>query len=102
MLKWLRLVAVPFIAGTIIALTATSVWAFTQQTLAPNGNYNFNFGSLDDKDKSDKSTNNSDANSPGFHFSVERGQTGPFGFRSFGGDNNATPPDYSRPLGNGD
>jgi hypothetical protein len=102
MRKRLRLVAVPFIAGTTAALTTTSGWAFTQQTLLPNGNYNFNYGPLDDKDISDKSTNKSDPNSPGFHFSVERGQTGPFGFRSFGGDSNAAPPDYSRPLGNGD
>jgi hypothetical protein len=107
MLKRPRLVAVPFIAGTIVALTivaltTTSVWAFTQQILLPNGNYNFNYGPSDDKDKSDKSTNKFDPNSPGFHFSIEHGQTAPFGFRSFGGDSNATPPDYSRPLGNGD
>jgi hypothetical protein len=100
--KRIRLVAVPFIAGTIVALTTTSVWAFTQQILLPNGNYNFNYGQLDDKDKSDKSTNKSDPNSPGFHFSIERGQTGPSGFRSFGGDSDAKPPDYSRPPGNGD
>ena len=99
MLRRLRLVAVLLIAGTIIALTTASGWAFTQQTLTPNGNYDFNYGPLD---KSDKSPNKSDPNSPGLHFSIERGQTGPFGFRSFGGDSNATPPDYSRPLGNGD
>ena len=102
MLKRPRLVAVPFIAATIVALTTTTVWAFTRQTLLPNGNYNFDYGPLDDKDKSAKSMNKSDPNSPGFHFSIERGQTGPFGFRSFGDDSNATPPDYSRPLGNGD
>ena len=101
MLKRLGLVAVPFIAGTIIVLATASVWAFTQETLKPNGNYNFDYGPLDDKAKSDKSTNKSDPNSPGLHFSIEPGQAGPFGFRSFGGDRNATPPDYSRPLGNG-
>jgi hypothetical protein len=99
--KRLRLVAVPFVAGTIIALTIDSVLAFTQQTLLPNGNYDFNYGPLD-KDKSDKSTNKSDPNSPGFHFSIERGQTGPFGSRGFGSDRDAGPPDFSRPLGNGD
>jgi hypothetical protein len=108
MLKRPRLVAVffiagtSFIAGTLVALTSTSVWALTQQNLLPNGNYDFNYGPSDDKNKSDKSTNKSDPNSPGFHFSIERGQTGPFGFRSFGDDRNAGPPDYSRPLGNGD
>jgi hypothetical protein len=86
----------------MVTLTATSVWAFSQQTLLPNGNYDFNYGSLDDKDKSDKSTNKFDPHSPGFHFSIEHGQTGPSGFRSFGSDSNAAPPDYSRPLGNGD
>ena len=102
MLNRLRLVAVPFIAGTIVALTTTSVWAFTQQTLLPNGNYDFNYGPSDQKYKSDNSTNKSDPNSPGFHFSIDHGQTSPFGLRGFGGDSNATPPDYSRPLGNHD
>jgi len=101
MLKLLRLAAVPFIAGTIITLTSASVWAFSQQTLTPNGNYDFNYGPSDDKYKSGESTNKSDPNSPGLHFSIERGQTGPFGFRSFGRDDNSGPPDFSRPLGNG-
>ena len=102
MLKQLRFAAVPLIAGVIIALTTATVWAFSQQTLAPNGNYNFNYGDPDDKAKLNESTHTSDPNSPGFHFSIEHGQTGPFGFRSFGGSNDAPPPDYSRPLGNGD
>ncbi len=102
MLKRPRLVAVSFIAGTIVALTSNPVWALTQETLLPNGNYDFNYGPLDGKDKSDKSTTKSDPNSPGLHFSIEHGQTGPFGFRSLGNDSNAGPPDYSRPLGNGD
>jgi hypothetical protein len=102
MQKRSRLIAVPLIAGTIVALTASSGWAFTQQTLLPNGNYDFNYGPLDNKYKSDNGTAKSDPNSPGFHFSVEPGQTGASGFRSFGGDSNAKPPDYSRPLGNGD
>lgn len=96
------LAAVPFIAGAIIALTTASAGAFTQQTLNPNGNYNFNYGDPDDKAKFGESPNKSDSNSPGFHFSIEHGQTGQFGFHSFGGDNNAAPPvPYSRPLGNG-
>ncbi len=96
------LVAVTFIAGTMIALTTASVWAFTRETLTPNGNYNFDYGPSDDKNQSDKSTNKSDPNSPGFHFNIDRGQTGPFGYHNFGGDTHPTLPDYSRPLGNGD
>jgi hypothetical protein len=99
--KRLRLVAVPLIAGTMIALTTASVWAFTQQNLAPNGNYDFNYGSLDNKDKANKNPFTSDPKSPGLHFSVEHGQTGPFGFHSFGNDKYG-PPDFSRPVGNGD
>ena len=104
MLKQLRFAAVPLIVGAIIALTTASVWAFSQQTVQPNGNYNFNYGDPDDKTKFNDSTNKSDSNSPGFHFSIQSGQTGPFGFHSFGGSSNPTPPapDYSRPLGNGD
>jgi hypothetical protein len=102
MLKRLRLAAVPFVAGAIIALTTASGWAFTQQTLNPNGNYNFNYGDPDDKAKFSTSPNKSDSNTSGFHFSIERGQTGPFGFHSFGGDGTATPPEpYATPLGNG-
>jgi hypothetical protein len=107
MFKQLRFVAVPLMAGAIIALTTASVRAFTQQTVQPNGNYNFNYGDPDDKAKLNGSTDKSDPNSSGFQFSVEQGQTGPFGSRSFGGSSfggssKAGPPDYSRPLGNGD
>jgi hypothetical protein len=99
MLRRHWLVAVPFITGAIIALTTTSVWAFSQQILTPNGNYDFNYGPLDDKSKSDGSTNKSDPNSPGFHLSVGQGQSG--GLHSFGGDTNTRPPEpYFRTFGN--
>jgi hypothetical protein len=102
MLKQLRFAAVPLIAGTEIMLTTASVWAFSQQTLAPSGNYNFNYSGPDDKAKLGESTNKSESNNPGFYFSIERGQTGPFGFYNFGDSNNATFPDYyARPFGNG-
>jgi hypothetical protein len=102
MFRQFRLVAAPLIAGGIIALTATSGWAFSQQTVQPNGNYNFNYGDPDDKAKLNESTTKPDPNSPGFHFSIQSGQTSPYGFHSFGGSGNDTPPDYyARPLGNG-
>jgi hypothetical protein len=41
MFKRLRFAAVPLITGAIIVLTTASVWAFSQQTLVPIGNYNF-------------------------------------------------------------
>ena len=100
MFKQLRFAAGALIAGAAIALTTGSVWAFSQQTLSPNGNYNFNYSAPDDKAKLNESPNKSDSNSSGFHFNIESGQTGPFGFRSFGGRNNA-PPDYYQPHGNG-
>ena len=104
MVKQLRFAAVPLIAGAIIALTTASGWAFSQQTLGPNGssngNYNFNYGPLDDKAALSES-HKSDPNSSGFHFSIERGQTGPFGYHGFGNSSNSTPPDFSRPIGNG-
>ena len=101
MSKWLWLVAVPFVVGTIIALTTDPVWAWTQQNATPNanGNYNFNYGPTDDKYKPGDSTNKSDANSPGFHFNVGHGDSN--GFRSFGGSNNTTAPSpYFRAFGN--
>jgi hypothetical protein len=99
MVRRLWLVAVPFVVGTAIALTTSSVWAFTKETVTPNGNYDFNYGATDDKYKSGDSTNKSDPNSPGLHFNVQHGETG--SFRSFGGSSNATPPQpYFRTFGN--
>jgi hypothetical protein len=102
MSKRMRFAVVPFIAGAMVALTTAPVWAFTQQTLNPNGNYNFDYGPLDGKAKSGESTNKpDDPNSPGFHFGVQGGtQTSPYGFHSFGGASVPEPPGY-RPLGNG-
>jgi hypothetical protein len=100
--KRMRFAVVPFIAGAVVALTTASAGAFTQQTLYPNGNYNFDYGPLDNKTKSGWSTDKSDdPNSSGFHFGIQGGtQTSPYGFHSFGGDNVPEPPGY-RPLGNG-
>jgi hypothetical protein len=99
MLRRLWLVAVPVIAGAIIVLTTTSLRAWTQQPVTPNGNYNFNYGPLEDKSKSGDSTNKSDPNSPGFHFGIKPDQSTPF--HSFGGDGNASPPQpYFRTFGN--
>jgi hypothetical protein len=100
MFKQLRFAAVSLITGAIIALTTAPVWAFSQQTLGPNGNYNFNYSDPDDKAKLGESTNKSDPNSPGFHFYIERSQPGQFGSHGFGDSNNSTPPDYfSQPPG---
>ena len=106
MSNWLRRAAVPFLAGATIALaTTTSVWAFTQEMLHPNGNgngnYNFNYGPLDGK--SDDGSNKSDPNSPGFHFNVEHGQqTSPFGFHGYGNDSSSNTGNYfHEPLGGG-
>jgi hypothetical protein len=101
MLKQLRFAVVALISGAAIVLATTSVWAFSQQTVTPNGNYNFNYSDPDNKAKLGEGTNKSDSNSsPNFHFSIERGQTGPFGFHSFGDSDKA--PDFYTPHGNGD
>ena len=91
-----RLAATPLIAGAIIVLTTAAASAFSQQTVTPNGNYNFDLG---DKTKLDGNTNKSDPNSQGFHFSIQSGQMG--GFHSFGSSGNDRPPDYWAPLGRG-
>ena len=94
------LITVSLMTGAMIASTTGPVWAFTQQTLNPNGNYNFDYGPLDGKAKSGESTNKPDPNSSGFHFSIEGGtQASPYGFHSFGGVTPPEPPG-SRPLGN--
>jgi hypothetical protein len=112
MIKQFRFAAVPSIAGTMIVgtmiagamivVTPAAAFAFSQQTVSPNGNYDFNYGPLDDKAKLNESKAASDPNSPGLHFSIGSGQTDRFGFHDSGDDSKAGPPDYSRPLGNGD
>lgn len=96
-------VAGAMLAGTMIVLTTAAASAFSQQSATPNGNYNFNYGPLDDKAKLNESKTASDPNSPGLHFSIGSGQTDRFGFHDTGDASKAAaPPDYSRPLGNGD
>jgi hypothetical protein len=102
----LRFAAVAMIAAAIIAATTASGWAFSQQTISPdaNGNYNFNYTDPKHPATTSQSAHPSESNNLGFHFSVEHGQTGPFGgFQSgnnfFGNSGNDRPPELT-PLGN--
>jgi hypothetical protein len=103
----LRFAAVPMIAAAAIASTTTSGWAFSQQTLFPGGNGNYNFNYTDpNHPTANPSTPSSDSNGSGLHFNVE-GQTGTFGgfqggSRFFDNSNssNTTAP-YFHPPGNG-
>ena len=102
----LRFAAVAMIAAAIIAATTASGWAFSQQTISPdaNGNYNFNYTDPKHPATTGQSAHPSESNSPGFHFSIEHGQTSPFGgFQSgnnfFGNSDNDRPPELT-PLGN--
>ena len=100
----LRFAAELMIAAAIIASTTASGWAFSQQTLGPgeNGNYNFNYSDPDHQATTSQSTRPSDSNAQGFHFSIEQGSGFQSGNHFFGNGSNATAPDYySRPLGNG-
>jgi hypothetical protein len=104
-LQW---TAVAMIAAAIIASTTAPGWALSQQMLGAggNGNYNFNYSDPDHQTTSGQSTS-SDPNSPGFHFNIEQGQTGPFsgfqsGNRPFGNSGDPTNPGYYiQPPGNG-
>ena len=99
----LRFAAVAMIAAAVIASTTASAWAFSQQMLTPNGNYNFNYSDPDHPATTNQSTPSSDSNASGFHFSVDggQGQTGPFsGFQS--GNNSGDPTSsYFHPPSNG-
>jgi hypothetical protein len=77
----LRFAAVAMIAAAIIAATTASGWAFSQQTISPdaNGNYNFNYTDPNHQPSTSQSAHPSESNGLGFHFSVEHGQAGPFG-----------------------
>jgi hypothetical protein len=100
----LRFAAIPVIAAAAIVSTTASGWAFSQQMLGPgdNGNYNFNYSDPAHQAGTTPSTPPSDPNSPGFHFSVEGGQTVPFsGFQSgnhfYDNSGNATSPYFHPP-----
>jgi hypothetical protein len=105
----LRFAAVAMIAAAIIASTTAPGWAFTQQMLAPggNGNYNFNYSDPDHPGTGGQNALPSDPNSPGFHFGIDQGQSGPFsgfqsGNHSFGNRSDPTDPRYYiQPPGNG-
>jgi hypothetical protein len=97
----LRFAAIAIIAAATIASTTASGWAFSQQTLTPpaNGNYNFNYSDPDHPASSGQSTLPSDSNGSGFHFSIEQGQAAPFsgfqsGNHSFGNNPSPTSPEY--------
>jgi hypothetical protein len=95
------------IAAAMIASTTAPGRALSLQMLGPgeNGNYNFNYSDPDHQATTGQSTR-PDPNSPGFHFSIEPGQTGPFsgfqsGNRSFGNSGDPTDPRYYiQPPGN--
>jgi hypothetical protein len=96
------------IAAAIIASTTATGWAFSQQMLGPgdNGNYNFNYSDPAHQATTSQSTPQSDPNSPGFHFSVQGGQTGPFsgfqsGNRSFDNNGDPTAPYFHPPSNSG-
>ena len=102
----LRFAAVAMMAAAIIAATTASGWAFSQQTISPdaNGNYNFNYTDPKHPATTGQNANPSESNGLGFHFSVEHGQTGPFGGSQsgnnfFGNSGNDRPPELT-PLGN--
>jgi hypothetical protein len=106
----LRFAAVSMIAAAIIASTTAPGWAFTQQMLdlGGNGNYNFNYSDPAHPATSGLNALPSDPNSPGLHFSIDRGQTtGPFsgfqsGDHSFGNRSDPTDPRYYiQPPGSG-
>jgi hypothetical protein len=71
-----------------------------------NGNYNFNYSDPAHQATTSQSTPQSDPNSPGFHFSVQSGQTGPFsgfqsGNHSFDNSGDPTAPYFHPPGNNG-
>jgi hypothetical protein len=96
----LRFAAAAMIAAATIAATTAPSWAFTQQTVNPeaNGNYNFNYTDPNHPNFSSQSSP-SDPSTSGFHLNIEQNPSGPFGFQggnrfNNGGSNNVTSPNY--------
>jgi hypothetical protein len=98
----LRLAVGLFVAG-ILALTTVCAWAFSQQTVSPNGG-NYDFGDPD-KHLTDPDNHNSGqdsrpfgSNGPVVQFGIQQGPIGSFGR---GNGYNGTPDPYYQPLKNG-
>jgi len=93
--------AVGVVAAGILALTVTSAWAFSQQTVSPGDGGNYNFGDPDkqvadpDNQNSGQGTRPFGSNGPTLQFGVQQNSSTIFG-RSNG--YNTTPDPYFRPL----
>ena len=73
------MIAAAMIAAAMIAATTASGWAFSQQTISPDANGNYNFNYTDPKlpaTSRPERAHPSESNPLGFHFSVEHGQIG--------------------------
>jgi hypothetical protein len=95
---WPRL-AVGFFAAGMLSLTAASAWAFSRETVSPDGG-NYNFGDLDkqvtnpDSRNSGQSTRPFGSSGPVVQFGVQQGP-----LSTFGQSNRYNTPDpYFRPL----
>jgi len=101
-LMQLRFAAVALIAAAVVASTAPSAWAFSQETLRPSAGNGSTFTDPDDQfTNSRQGAQPFGPNGPTVQFGVQQGPLTPFG-RFQGNSDNAPPPDpYSRPLGNG-
>jgi len=92
--------AVSVVAAGILALTVTSAWAFSQQTVSPSDGGNYNFGDPDkqvaapDNQNSGQATRPFGSNGPTLQFGVQQNSS------IFGRSNgyNTTPDPYFRPL----
>jgi hypothetical protein len=97
----LRFAAVALFAAAVVASTAHSAWAFSQETLRPSAGSSSTFADPDDQvTNSRQGAQPFGPSGPVVQFGVQQGPLTPFG--RFQGNDNASPPDpYYRPLGNG-
>jgi len=97
--------AVSVVAAGILALTVTSAWAFSQQTVSPGDGGNYNFGDPDkqiadpDDQNSGQGTRPFGSNGPTLQFGVQQGSGSTFDRGN--GYNTSLPDPYFRTLNNG-
>jgi hypothetical protein len=100
-LMQLRFAAVALFAATVVSLSASYASAFTQETVRPDANGNYNF-----TEPNNQTTNSNQgarpfgSNGPTVQFGIQQGPITPFGRAQGDGYNGSTPDPYFRPFGN--
>jgi hypothetical protein len=99
-LMQLRFAATALFAAAAVSLTAASAFAFTQETVRPDANGNYEFTEPNTQTtNSNQGTRPFGSNGPTVQFGIQQGPVSPFGRSQGNGYDRSTPDPYFRPFG---